>query len=101
MEKPAKTNPLAMASFVYGLVLTGFWVLKPVFSPLFDTLEDSAVMAVLTIVGPLIGVFALIQMKKRNEVGQGQIFAWFGILLAFISPLCQLLFLMTTSWSGY
>lgn len=101
MEKPAKTNPLAMASFVYGFVLMGLWVLKPVFSPLFGILENSAVMAVLTAVGPLIGIVALIQMKRRNEVGQGQVIAWLGIFFAILSPLCQLLFLMTISWSGY
>ena len=101
MEKTAKKNSLAVVSFVYGLVLTGLWILKPVFSPTFDGQEASAVMAVLTTIGPLIGVFALVQMKKRNEAGQGQIFAWFGILLALISPLCQVLFVMTASWSGY
>jgi len=101
MEKAAQTNRLAAASFVCGLLLMGLWLLKPVFFPL---LEGNAVMfiiAALTVADPLTGILALVQMRKQSAAEQDRLFAWLGILLALISPLCQLLFLMVGSWSGY
>ena len=101
MEKPAKTNRLATASFVCGLLLMLLWLLKPVFFPLLEGAAVIFAIAALTITGPLAGILALIQTRKQNGTEQERLFAWFGILLALISPLCQLVFLMAGSWSGY
>jgi hypothetical protein len=101
MEKPAKTNRLATTSFVCALLLMGLWLLKPVFFPLLEGNVAVFVIAALTVASPLTGILALIQLRRQNGAEQECLFAWLGILLTLISPLCQLVFLMAASWSGY
>lgn len=100
MEKSAQ-NRLATASFTCALLLIGLWLLKPVFFPLFEGDATVWVIAILTVAAPLMGILALIQMRQQNGSEQERLFAWLGILLALVSPLCQLVFLMAASWSGY
>jgi uncharacterized protein (DUF983 family) len=94
MEKPAKTNKLAIVSFVCGLLLVGLWLLQAVWS-------FPSANVVLAVTGLLTGLIALIQLRQKKGAEQGLVFAWLAILLVLFFLFCPIFFAMVMSWSGY
>jgi uncharacterized protein with PQ loop repeat len=104
MEKSVKTNRLAIASFVCGLLVISFWVLYPIFQSVIYNLElyyTVVPLGALTIVGPLAGAFALIQIKKKKGTEKGIRLAWLGIVLPLGWPIFQLILLFAIFGHGF
>jgi hypothetical protein len=95
MENPVKTNRLALISFVCGLLallsLGLYYVLSEInnitptgpFGPTLLSMMDLTVPVRngSSLVALILGILALIEIKKKEGAEKGKLFAWVGMLL--------------------
>lgn len=90
-----KTNRLAIASFVFGLIallsLGLYWILFPLAYPSSPEPGNQVIVIIMDGTVPLrnlsaavaviLGILALREVRKSGDAGKGRLFAWLGILL--------------------